>query len=141
MVAALKSQVIPALRAKGFSGTFPNLRRIALPRVDYLTFQFNSAGGSFVAELASSDSEGKPDGYGRELPIQKLNTHYFRERFRLGSDKKNGSGDHWFQFGPRMYDEAVQLREHAFYVGIADSVLAEFEGGGESWLSSRAKST
>ena len=136
MTAALKRDVVPGLRGRGFKGSFPHFRRATLPRVDYLTFQFNSSGGSFVVELATSSVNGRPDGYGSDLPIEKLNTYYFRERYRLGNDRKPG-GDHWYHFGPRSYDPATPLREADFYAGIARTVLEDFDGGGEEWLRRR----
>ena len=138
MMAALKDHLVPGLRAKGFKGSFPHFRRVLLPRVDYLTVQFNTAGGSFVVEVATSSSNGKPQGYGSELPIEKLNTQYFRERFRLGSDSANGVADHWFQFGPRMYDPIAAVQSGDFYDRIAQQILAAFENGGEKWLHSRS---
>jgi hypothetical protein len=134
MMAALRGHLVPRLRTKGFKGSFPHFRRIALPRVDYLTVQFYSAGGSFVVELASSDANGKPDGYGSDLPVEKLNVQFFRERFRLGS---KGLSDHWFEFGPRTYDPPREIEQPDFYVRIAERVLLEFEGAGEQWLHSR----
>jgi hypothetical protein len=134
MIAAFKSHLVPGLRASGFKGSFPHFRRVTLPRVDYLTVQFNSAGGSFVVEVATSSANGKPTGYGSELPVEKLNTQYFCDRFRLGSDPSKGVTDHWFQFGPRMYDPVAAVQGREFYVRIAQQVLNEFESGGEKWL-------
>jgi hypothetical protein len=138
MVAALKRHLVPGLRAKDFKGSFPHFRRVQVPRVDYLTVQFNTSGGSFVVEAATSSGDGKPQGYGSELPVEKLNTHYFRERFRLGSDPGNGVTDHWFQFGPRMHDPVAATHNEDYYARIAQEVLSAFENGGEKWLHSRS---
>lgn len=137
MESALKAHLVPALRAKGFKGSFPHFRRAALPWVDYLTVQFNSAGGSFVVELATSGVDGKPAGYGSELPIEKLNVQYFRERFRLGSNPAAGQGDHWFVFGPKMYEPTTAVQAAEFYTAVSKQVLAAFEGAGEQWLGAR----
>jgi hypothetical protein len=137
MTVALKRDVVPRLRERGFKGSFPHFRRATLPRVDYLTFQFSSSGGSFVVEVATSGTDGRPDGYGSELPIEKLNTHYFCESYRLGTDRSPG-GDHWYHFGPRSYDPDTPLREGAFYADIARTVLEDFDGGGEEWLKRRS---
>ena len=51
VMSALKTRFVPALRARGFVGSFPHLRRPLPDRVDYLTVQFYSSGGSFVVEV------------------------------------------------------------------------------------------
>lgn len=49
---ALKAVVVPALRLRGFMGTFPHFRRIGECGIDLLTFQFDKWGGGFVVEIA-----------------------------------------------------------------------------------------
>ena len=134
MNAALKQVFVPALRARGFRGTFPHFRRARPDRVDYLTVQFYSSGGSFVVELASAGPDGKPRGFGNNLPIDKLNVQFFSRRFRLGSHRGSGEGDHWYVFGPRSYATPEALRPMNYYLTIAKSVLSDFENQGESWL-------
>src|SRR5690348_5276517 len=94
IIRALKEVFVPALRARGFRGIFPHFRRVLPDRVDYLTIQFYSSGGSFVVEIATAGPDGKPRGYGDHLPVAKLNAHYFSNRLRLGSDEAVGRGDH-----------------------------------------------
>src|SRR5918993_4807214 len=99
IVRALREVFVPSLRAKGFKGTFPHFRRVLPDRVDYLTVQFYSSGGSFVVEIATAGPDGKPRGYGEHLPVEKLTVSYFWNRLRLGSDRAAGRGDHWYVFG------------------------------------------
>ena len=53
MRTALKSSVVPALKSRGFSGSFPNLYRVRDARVDLLSFQFSQFGPSLYIEIAS----------------------------------------------------------------------------------------
>ena len=135
---ALKEVFVPGLRARGFSGTFPHFRRRLPDRVDYLTVQFYSSGGSFVVELATAGPDGKPGGYGSHLPVGKLNAHYYSNRLRLGSGPVAGRGDHWYVFGPRSYDAPEPLRPVEHYLAIARQVTADFERQGEPWLMAHA---
>lgn len=53
MIQEIKSLIIPELRILGFKGSYPHYRRIyTTGKVDYLSFQFNKYGGSFIVELA-----------------------------------------------------------------------------------------
>ena len=49
MEVALKKIVVPELRTLGVRGSFPHFRRVEKQRIDLLSFQFYSSGGSFVA--------------------------------------------------------------------------------------------
>jgi hypothetical protein len=127
MVGALKEAFIPFLRERGFKGSLPHFRRALTDRVEYLTVQFYSSGGSFVVEIAVAGADGKPDGYGKHLPIEKLNVQYFRDRLRLGINREAGIADHWYVFGPRNYDAPEPLRPPDYYLEIARQVKADFE--------------
>ena len=65
MERALREMFVVELRRLGFKGSLPHFRRVSEQRVDYLTVQFNSAGGSFVVEVTSAGPDGKPDGTAR----------------------------------------------------------------------------
>ncbi len=134
MTGALREVFLPDLRAKGFKGSLPHLRRIGLERVDYLSIQHNSSGGSFVVELATVGPDGKPPGYGRNLSIEKLNVQYFSNRLRLGSDPARGQVDHWYEFGPASYAKDSRPYPEDHYREIAKRVLKDFETQGEEWL-------
>lgn len=131
MTKAIKETFVPELRSRGFSGTFPHFRRITSDRVDYLTFQFLSSGGSFVVEIARSDLLGNlAMGRGADLPVSKLNAQFFGERLRLGGE---GPVDDWFVFGPRSYDPPMPVREPSFYAGIASRLVNLLDTQAEEW--------
>ena len=97
MDAALKAIVLPHLRSLGFKGSLPHLHRVRGEAADLITFQFRSAGGSFVVEIGRVAAEGF-DFLGRHVPLKQARTSYLAERHRLGSDLRAKSGDHWFAF-------------------------------------------
>ena len=135
---ALKDVFVPVLRQRGFKGSLPHFHRMLPDRVDYLTVQFYSSGGSFVVEIASAGPEGKPRGYGATLPIQKLNASFFRNRLRLGSDLTVGKSDYWYVFGPRSYDSPEPVRSLEYYRAIALRVVQDFERQADHWLLANA---
>jgi hypothetical protein len=119
MEAALREVVVPELRAWGFRGSFPHFRRAQATHIDLLTFQFYSAGGSFVVELATCPTTGVVHRWGEVVPPGKVTAHDVMRRHRLGSQ---GHGDHWFVYGKRNYadghdsvasaDEYIRVAEH-----------------------------
>ena len=137
MVGALKTRFVPALRERGFAGSFPHFRRRLPERVDYLTVQFYSAGGSFVVEVGRTGPDGFTDGPWKHLPVDKINVgHIFYNRRRLTPRDAHGGwrGREWFQFGPRSYDSSEPVKPQEFYDAIADQALAIFDTTGEPWL-------
>jgi hypothetical protein len=123
---ALRSVVVEPLRARGFSGSLPHLRRRLEERVDLLSVQFNSAGGSFVVEVASCGSGGFTTPWGKLIEPSRVRAVDIdpRHRPRLGSGGFPGGGDHWFVFGTRNYEvgsEEDQGRAH--YEAVAAEVM------------------
>lgn len=98
MDAAIKAVLLPHLRQLGFKGALPHLHRPRNGAVDLLTFQFRSAGGSFVVELGRIAADGF-DFHGRQILPAKARTSYLFPRFchRLGTPL-DAPGDHWFDF-------------------------------------------
>ena len=137
VMTALRTRFVPALRARGFVGSFPHLRRPLPDRIDYLTVQFYSSGGSFVVEIGRTGPDGFTDGPWKDLPIEKINVgHIFYDRRRLTPRDAHGGwrGADWFEFGPRSHDPPQPPKPQEFYDGIVDQALAIFESVGEPWL-------
>jgi Domain of unknown function (DUF4304) len=108
MDAALKRDVLPVLRSKGFKGTFPRLRRHAESGIDLLTFQFDS--GGFIIEIARSPREGVVTHWGKIVPATKLtawDVHPTR-RNRITATAGKGT-DGWFRFDASPIDRIVAL--------------------------------
>lgn len=120
--AALHEVAIPALRRRGFRGSFPHFRRPSEFRIDLLTFQFFSSGGSFVVEVAQCGPNGVSHSW-KDVPPTKVTAWDVGKRLRLGSDFSVGAGDHWFVYGKRNYEDGHQeVKPPAHYRWIAEEV-------------------
>ena len=99
MMAALKQIVVPALRARGFAGSFPHLRRASAQRVDLFTFQFDRHGGGFVIEIAQCAPSGFTTSWGEHIPPAKVKAWDLHpdKRQRLQPAASPGT-DGWFRF-------------------------------------------
>ena len=110
MEAALKRDVLPVLRAKGFKGTFPHFRRIGKSAIDLLTFQFDKQGGAFVIEIARSPLEGIVTHWGQVIPAGKVkawDVHPDRRRRIKTAD--GHSTESWFRFDAKPTDRIIAL--------------------------------
>lgn len=96
MIEVLKSVVIPALRSRGFKGSFPHFRRSADTAIHLLTFQFDKWGGGFVVEIATCPKDGLTMHWGEFVPPNKVTAHHVNSRLRLGA--KDSNNDHWFRY-------------------------------------------
>jgi hypothetical protein len=54
MNGALKDAIAHHLRPQGFTGSLPHLRRRSDTQIGLISFQYFSAGGSFVVEIADT---------------------------------------------------------------------------------------
>lgn len=122
---ALKTNVIPYLRANGFKGSFPHFRRRNKHQIDLITFQFNRYGGSFIVELAVCPLDGITMSWGQHIPPNKVTAHDVNTRYRLS---ENNIDDYWFQ-----YENA---ENEADYHAVAKSVISLLKIEDTSWISS-----
>lgn len=124
METALKQIVVTDLRRRGFTGSLPHLRRRMQDRIDLLSFQFRSTGGSFVVEVAVCGPDGIVMSWGKHIPPAKVRAVDMNSnRPRLGADHFP-TGDHWFVFGSPNYEqESRPLPPSSFYDSIAVEVL------------------
>ena len=106
----IKNTIVPDLRKEGFKGSFPHFRRMFEDdRVDYISFQFNKWGGSFIVEMAVAypylGKEGNFYYWDEITPefIKKSNYGYTKERLRI----KPHNGD-WFEYNDNNYEEVVE---------------------------------
>jgi hypothetical protein len=110
MDAALKRDVLPVLRSKGFKGTFPHLRRHGESGIDLLTFQFDRGGGGFIIEVARSPREGVVTHWGKAVPAAKVTAWDVHPTRRKRVKATAGEGtDGWFRFDRSPVDRAVAL--------------------------------
>jgi hypothetical protein len=101
MISALKEHVLPALKARGFKGSFPHFRRATATGIHLLTFQFDKWGGGFVVEIASCPTDGVTMHWGEQIPPAKVTAHHVSRRLRLGAS--SDQSDHWFRYDKRGF--------------------------------------
>ncbi|MBN1186645.1 MAG: DUF4304 domain-containing protein [Spirochaetes bacterium] len=96
----LKKTIIPQFREKGFTGSFPHLRRIIETSIDLITFQFDRYGGGFVIELAKAKNEVFKTHWGEEIPQSKLTAHDLNERTRIHTKGilQDSATENWFRY-------------------------------------------
>lgn len=134
--AALKAKLLPALRAAGFTGTYPKLRRTVGDRLDLMDIQHSSSGGRFYVNLGQAPAEGfTRDEWLSTIPLEKLETgHCYQDRSRLDPKSTWWKRKHGWDYGPRSYDGPVPVREVGFYEEIASTVADRFADVGEAWF-------
>lgn len=122
---AIKKNIVPVLREQGFKGSFPHFRRKNKNHIDLITFQFNTWGGSFVVELATSPLEGMIMSWGEEIPANKVTAHHVNERHRLG--ESGGEPGIWFDYS--------QARTTGDFEQVCHSVLGLLHLSDPNWIS------
>jgi len=96
----LKASVVPWLREKGFTGSFPHLRRAGQTAIDLLTFQFDRNGGGYVIEIARCPPEGIVTHWGKAIPARDAkawDVHPSRRK-RIKADNTSSGTEGWFRF-------------------------------------------
>jgi hypothetical protein len=131
MMEALKTRLFPALRERGFKGSFPHFRRQAPERIDFVMIQFRRGGGSFTINIGQSGPEGITEGAWDGLPVEKLTVGHLSARSRVSTGFWGGQ---WFEFGPSSYDDPKPAKPAGFYEGIAEKALQRFVKEAELWF-------
>lgn len=106
----IKTVIIPELQKLGFDGKYPHYKRInENGKVDYLSFQFNRYGGSFIIEIAVAyPYKGKKGNFyynGEVTPeiVQSSNYGYTSNRLRIEPHKGE-----WFVYDKNNYRQVVE---------------------------------
>jgi hypothetical protein len=119
MRSALKDVVVPALRERGFRGSFPHYARIREHRIDLLSFQFSQFGPNLYIEIGSCPAAGAEQADGTRIPPAKVRTyHAGLYRRRIGPS-------------PSLDFEGVKEPEDA--KPLAAEVLHAINTEGETW--------
>jgi hypothetical protein len=110
MLGALKAHLVPALTARGFTGSFPHFRRLKPDQIDLLSVQFDKYGGGFVVELAKCPADGITTLWGAKIPPDKVKaSDTLPPRLRLGSNPAKQDFHHWFRYdGGQSPDEVAR---------------------------------
>lgn len=126
MISALKALVVPELKKRGFTGKFPDFRRIVASRTDFLSFQFDRNGGGFLIEI-SQTAPGEIVTYrGERIPAEKLTPFDLDTKVRRRvQPKPGGSTRDWFRFDDFEYQRAAE--SVLPYVDVADRWFTEHQ--------------
>ena len=129
MIIALKEIVVPFLREKGFSGSFPHFRRFSDNEVDLLTFQFDKWGGGFLIEISKCPSSGIVTPWGDTILAKDMRAidNHPDKRHRI-IPGKDGSPGSWFR-----YDRQLTFPFSRKYKKTARDVLSYFDDAEEWW--------
>jgi len=129
MIAKLKELVVPQLRKRGFTGSFPHFRRVRNDRMDVLTFQFSRWGGGFVVEVGSCAPGGVDLHTGEHISPADVKAHHICPRLRLGSNPPQIT-DHWFNFESATDGESI-------YQATAEEVMMCIPQAEHYWTSDK----
>jgi len=96
MIEVLHAVIVPVLRGRGFSGRFPDFRRITPAVVDLLSFHFARHEPAFAVEAACGPRTGANLAGHVLIPADALTVWHVAPdgRYRLGPDEP----DQWFRF-------------------------------------------
>ncbi len=139
MEVALRRAIDEHLRPAGFTGALPHMRRRSDERVDLISFQFFSSGGSFVVEVAGCPPTGYTTHWGEHIEPPRLRAWDVpMPRPRLGSTEFPLRGDHWFAFGlPNWEPDSGVVHSPAHYEAIAAEVIRLLAEQAEPFWQSR----
>jgi Domain of unknown function (DUF4304) len=129
MKKALKDVVVPHLRERGFTGSFPHLRRHRPDRIDLLTFQFDRHGGGFIVEIGQCPPEGFTTYWGKQIAPEKVTAWDLSPKQRARVRSRVGSGtDVWFRFDrAASADDFSQTAESVFpFIEQAERMFDDF---------------
>ena len=76
MRAALKAELLPELRRRGFSGALPHFRRMTDSTISLLTVQFNKYGSSFAVEIGRAPASDYAPFPGKLVPATNLRVRH-----------------------------------------------------------------
>lgn len=96
---ALKSIVVPYLRAQGFKGSLPHFRKRGEQQIDVLGFQFSQWGPQFYVEIAVCPPEGMTCSNGSHYPAGSIKYYQCNKRVRIGENP--------FDFENGQYEEVA----------------------------------
>ncbi len=115
----LKSTVVPALRARGFKGSFPHLSRTRASHIDLLSFQFSQFGPELYIEIASCGPQGVTLADGSVIPPTKMRTYH------AGLLRR--------RIGPQPALAFAGVDNPIAATAFAEQVLSAIERQGEPW--------
>ena len=134
MEKALKDVVVKAMRGKGFTGSYPHLRRSRDELIDVISFQHFSWGGVFCVNVSSIDKVRLARIQSLGWPPEKVNAFCTPDiSRRLLQKLPDGTITEDFEFGPSIGISQPNSEPLSYYQQIAESVLHLIEVQAEEW--------
>jgi hypothetical protein len=129
MSQALKDVVVPVLRDRGFTGSFPYFRRRRQECIDLFTFQFDRHGGGFIIEIGRCQPEGFTTHWGKLIPPEKVRIWDLPPKQRARIQPSAGLGtDSWFRFDGAAADIFTRTATSVIpFVEQAERMFDDFE--------------
>jgi hypothetical protein len=130
MLEVLHALVVPVLEQRGFSGRFPDFRRITSRAVDLISFHFARHEAAFGVEVACAPLTGVTIAGQVFVPPNQLTAWHVGplDRFRLGPERP----DQWFRFR-RTFPFLSDPHRRA-----ARAVLPYLDSQAETWWRERS---
>ncbi len=124
----LKEKVIPLIRNRGFTGSFPHFKRVKNSQIDLITFQFDKWGSGFVVEIAKCLPGGTNNVWGKKIDPKKVTAWDIHpdNRLRLGSAGEEI--DYWFRYDTEPLTSSR-------YTDIAEKIINLLDSQAEKWWS------
>ncbi|SFG83824.1 protein of unknown function [Desulfotomaculum arcticum] len=140
MTEAIIDWVVPFLKDRGFSGFFPNYRRMRSCCLELISFQFSCCDQSFCVNIGKCPPEGIRYKTGEFVGPSAVTALHCPVRFYLGV--QNDDSCHWFKYNPRKQE--LKLKDCCSfitmykdtplkYTHIADDIVALIVNQADSW--------
>jgi hypothetical protein len=124
---ALKAVVVPLLRERGFTGSFPHFRRRRKEHVDLFSFQFSQYGGCFIIEIGQCEPSGYTTPLGEHIPPTKVKAWDLHPDQRARLKPGSGARD-WFRFDGSGVDVFSRAAESVVpFLDEAERMFDDFD--------------
>lgn len=125
---ALNRIVLPALRARGFKGELPDLRRVSAEGTHFFNVQTNKYGGSFIVNLGRLPPGPFTTRSGELVPADLLSIIHARgsDEARLRA-KPHPDEEVWFQYGQTERSKTWAKLRPLLGLGDPKPLVPEFE--------------
>jgi hypothetical protein len=134
MRSALKTELLPELRRRGFSGKLPHFRRITESTISLLPIQVNKYGGSFAVEIGRAPASDHAPFPGKLVPATDLSAWDLALNQRARFWPRGRREEEWFSYrdfadGLEFASRARELVRSA--VALLDQAEAWWAGASE----------
>ena len=104
---ALQRVVVPELRARGFTGKLPHLRRLTAQGTHTFTVHTSKWGGEFIVELGRAPAGPYRTSTGEVMPADVLTSYHMQGGDRARLRRRTGRREAWFRYAPTTWDRLL----------------------------------